>query len=99
MVIVSGANDYTAAFKKASASAELRKHPGKAFDATPATVEHNIETAIDTIHRLNPDTRIAVFDYWAAMKDGAVARNDYSKAQLQAAGQATASLNRALPQA
>jgi lysophospholipase L1-like esterase len=92
VLIMTGANDFTAPFN------EVRDGASESDDYPPvaARVQANVTAAIQQLQQLNPHAHIVVLDYWAAMKDGAVARREYSPAALQAAQDATTAVNSAL---
>lgn len=92
VLIMTGANDFTAPFNEVrDGASEVDDYP-----PTAARVQTNVTTAIQQVQRLNPQAHIVVLDYWAAMKDGAVARREYSPAAQQAAQDATDAVNQAL---
>jgi lysophospholipase L1-like esterase len=92
VVIFTGADDFKKAFTAVSKGKSARKN----YKPVEARVESNVEKMIRMVHALNPAAHVAVLDYWGAMEDGKVAREDYSKAQLKAANAATAYLDRGL---
>ena len=95
VLIMTGANDFTAPF------GEVRDGASESDQYPPATerVRQNVTEAIHVVQRLNPRAHIVVLDYWAAMKDGAVARREYSSDAQQAAEDATEAVNDALAEA
>src|SRR5262249_28857935 len=62
-------------------------------------VRNNVANAIERIQDLNAHAHIVVLDYWAAMKDGAVARREDSPEAQQQAQDATDAVNQALADA
>jgi acyl-CoA thioesterase I len=92
VLIMTGANDFTAPFS------EVRDGASESDEYPPAAarVQTNVTAAIQQVQRLNPLAHIVVLDYWAAMKDGAVARREYSPVAQQAAQDATVAVNDAL---
>jgi lysophospholipase L1-like esterase len=95
VLIMTGANDFTAPF------GEVRDGASESDEYPPAAdrVRANVTRAIERIQDLNPHAHIVVLDYWAAMKDGAVARREYSPDAQEAAEDATAAVNEALSDA
>jgi lysophospholipase L1-like esterase len=92
VVIYTGADDFKDSFKAVSRGKSAKKN----YKPVEQTVESNVEKMIKLVHELNPAAHVAVLDYWGAMEDGKVAKQDYSKAQLKAADEATDYLNRGL---
>jgi acyl-CoA thioesterase-1 len=95
VLIMSGANDFTAPF------GEVRDGASESDQYPPAEdrVRANVIEAVQLIQALNPTARVVVLDYWAAMKDGAVARREYSAGAQQASQDATDAVNQALADA
>jgi lysophospholipase L1-like esterase len=95
VLIMTGANDFTVPFGEVrDGASESDEYP-----PTEARVRANVIDAVQLVQGLNPRAHIAVLDYWAAMKDGAVARRDYSAHAQQAAADATDAVNEALADA
>jgi acyl-CoA thioesterase-1 len=92
VVIFTGADDFGSAWRKVSKGGSQKKY----YRPLESKVRSNVEKMIDLAHSLNPNAHVAVLDYWAAMEDGAVARHDYTKAQLTAGAAATDYLNKGL---
>jgi lysophospholipase L1-like esterase len=88
VLIMTGANDYVPAFAAGASAARYR--------AIARTVRHNVTTAVEAVHTLNPHAQVIVLDYWAAMEDGRVAERDYTTAERRRARLATSSLDTAL---
>jgi lysophospholipase L1-like esterase len=91
VVIMTGANDYQAAFKAVAAGGSPAQ-----YQQVAARVQSDLTMAVGRIHLLNRRAHVVIADYWAAMEDGQMAQRDYTPAQLTAARQATDSLNAAL---
>jgi lysophospholipase L1-like esterase len=95
VLMMNGANDFTAPF------GEVRDGASESDEYPPAAhrVRANVTKAIERVQDLNPHAHIVVLDYWAAMKDGAVARREYSASAQQASEDATDAVNEALSDA
>ncbi|HZE65388.1 MAG TPA: SGNH/GDSL hydrolase family protein [Sporichthyaceae bacterium] len=95
VLIMTGANDFTAPFS------EVRDGASESDVYPPAAdrVQANVTAAVQLVQQLNPHAHIVVLDYWAAMKDGAVARREYSPDAQEAAQDATDAVNQALADA
>jgi lysophospholipase L1-like esterase len=92
VVIFTGADDVESAWRKVSKGASAKK----TYTPVEKTVRTNVEKMIDLAHSLNPAAQVVVLDYWGAVEDGKVAKQDYSKAQRKAAESATDYVNKAL---
>jgi lysophospholipase L1-like esterase len=94
-LIMTGANDFEDAFEAVSdgASAPARYGP------VAEQVRQNVIRAVRKIQALSPHAHVVVLDYWAAMEDGDVAKQDYDDNGMQAATEATDYLNAALASA
>jgi acyl-CoA thioesterase-1 len=95
VLIMTGANDFAEAFAAVSEGAPA----AKTYAPVAAAVQTNVTTIVKRIHALNGRAHVVVLDYWAAMKDGAVAEEAYDHATMTAAAQSTAAVNGALAKA
>lgn len=91
VLIMTGANDFAEAFAAVSEGAPA----AKTYAPVAAAVQTNVTTIVKRIHALNGRAHVVVLDYWAAMKDGAVAEVEYDAA----AAQSTTAVNDALTKA
>jgi lysophospholipase L1-like esterase len=95
ILIMTGANDYNAAFAQASIGGSV----SKLYPPVEAAVEGNVTSAINKIQGLNAGAHVVVLDYWASMDDGAVAAKNYDATAMAASVACTTSTNDALAQA
>jgi lysophospholipase L1-like esterase len=91
VVIMTGANDYTSAFQAVSNGASTSR-----YRTVAAHVQANVTAAVKKIRSINPNADVVIVDYWAAMEDGRVARQNYNQATQYAALKATESVDGAL---
>jgi acyl-CoA thioesterase-1 len=95
VLLMTGANDFGSAFSAVSDGAPA----AATYAPVAAAVQANVTTIVKRIHALNGRAHVVVLDYWAAMKDGAVAEVEYDAAAMTAAAQSTTAVNDALTKA